>query len=70
MAWDGNDKARPGKMTLTESQPNDLVKINVEFVKPFEGSVVSLFGFKPEGRPAQATTSSRRRCASCSTAGR
>ena len=39
MTWDGNDKVGQGKMTLTESKPNELVKINVEFVKPFEGSV-------------------------------
>ena len=30
MTWDGNDKVGQGKMTLTESQPNELVKINVD----------------------------------------
>ena len=55
MAWDGNDKVGQGKMTITERQPNDLVKINVEFVKPFEGSVVSQFGFKPEGDQTAVT---------------
>jgi hypothetical protein len=38
MSWDGNNKVGQGKMTLTESQPNDLVKIKVDFVKPFAGS--------------------------------
>lgn len=37
MSWDGNNKVGQGKMTLTESQPNDLVKIKVDFVKPFVG---------------------------------
>jgi uncharacterized protein YndB with AHSA1/START domain len=37
MTWDGNNKVGQGKMTLTESQPNDLVKIKVDFVKPMEG---------------------------------
>jgi hypothetical protein len=30
MTWDGNNKVGQGKMTLTESQPNDLVKIKVD----------------------------------------
>src|SRR5262245_16423875 len=34
MNWSGNDKVGEGKMTLTESQPNELVKIKVDFVKP------------------------------------
>ena len=38
MTWVGNDKVGEGKMTLTESQPNDLVKLKVDFVKPFEGT--------------------------------
>jgi hypothetical protein len=38
MTWDGNNKVGQGKMTLTESQPNDKVKIRVDFVKPMEGS--------------------------------
>ena len=49
MTWDGNDKVGQGKMTLTESQPNDLVKIKVDFVKPMEGSNESTFTFKPDG---------------------
>jgi hypothetical protein len=32
-------------MTLTESKPDELVKINVDFVKPFEGSSTSQFAF-------------------------
>jgi uncharacterized protein YndB with AHSA1/START domain len=49
MTWDGNSKVGQGKMTLTESQPNDLVKIKVDFVKPLEGSNESTFTFKPDG---------------------
>ena len=55
MNWAGNDKVGEGKMTLTESRPNDLVKINVDFVKPFEGSVISEFTFKPEGDQTAVT---------------
>lgn len=55
MTWAGNDKVGEGKMTLTESRPNDLVKINVDFVKPFEGSISSEFTFKPEGDQTAVT---------------
>jgi carbon monoxide dehydrogenase subunit G len=57
MTWDGNDKVGQGKMTLTESKPDELVKINVEFVKPFEGSAISQFGFKPDGDKTAVTWS-------------
>ena len=57
MTWDGNDKVGQGKMTLTESQPNELVKINVDFVKPIEGSRASQFAFKPEGDQTAVTWS-------------
>ena len=38
MSWAGNDKVGEGKMTVVESQPNDAVKLKVDFVKPFEGT--------------------------------
>ena len=55
MTWAGNDKVGEGKMTLIESRPSDLVKINVDFVKPFEGSIISEFTFKPEGDQTAVT---------------
>lgn len=55
MTWAGNDKVGEGKMTLVESRPSDLVKINVDFVKPFEGSIISEFTFKPEGDQTAVT---------------
>ena len=57
MAWDGNNKVGQGKMTLTESQPNDLVKINVDIVKPIEGSSTTEFAFKPDGDKTAVTWS-------------
>jgi uncharacterized protein YndB with AHSA1/START domain len=55
MTWDGNNKVGQGKMTLTQSQPSDLVKIRVDFVKPFEGSNESTFAFKPDGDKTAVT---------------
>ena len=47
--WAGNGEVGEGRMTLTESQPNDLIRINLEFVKPFAGTSTVEFTFKPEG---------------------
>jgi Polyketide cyclase / dehydrase and lipid transport len=55
MSWAGNDKVGEGKMTLTETTPDDHLNIKVDFVKPFEGSIDSAFGFKPDGGQTQTT---------------
>ena len=49
MTWSGNSEVGEGKMTLTESRPNELGKARVEMVKPFAGSSTSEFSFKPAG---------------------
>ena len=55
--WAGNDKVGEGRMTLTESHPSDLVKIKVEFVKPFEGTNTTEFTFKAHGDQTAVTWS-------------
>jgi len=55
MTWSGNDKVGEGEMTVVESQPNDAVKLKVDFVKPFEGTSNSEFGFKPDGGQTAVT---------------
>ena len=57
MTWSGNDEVGEGKMTLTESRPNELIKTKVEMMKPFEGSSTSEFTFKPEGDQTAVTWS-------------
>ena len=57
MTWAGNNQVGGGKMTLTESRPNELVKINVDIVKPMEGSSTSEFAFKPGGDQTAVTWS-------------
>ena len=54
-AWSGNDKIGEGRMTLTESRPAELVRIRVDFVKPFAGTSTSEFAFKPEGERTAVT---------------
>lgn len=36
--WAGNDQVGEGVMTITESKPPELVKINLEFFKPMPGT--------------------------------
>jgi hypothetical protein len=40
-----------GRMTIVESRPSDLIQVKLEFVKPFAGTSVAEFSFKPEGKP-------------------
>ena len=53
--WSGNGDVGEGRMTLAESRPNELVRIDVAFVKPFEGGNVSEFAFKPDGQQTAVT---------------
>lgn len=55
--WSGNDKIGEGQMTVTDSRPADFVKLKVEFIKPYEGSNVSEFSFKPDGNRTAVTWS-------------
>ena len=55
MNWAGNDKVGEGKLTIVESRPNELVKVKVDFVEPFEGTNTSEFQFKPEGDQTAVT---------------
>jgi carbon monoxide dehydrogenase subunit G len=57
MTWAGNSEVGEGKMTLTESRPNEAVKINVDIVKPMQGSSTTEFTFKPEGDQTAVTWS-------------
>ena len=48
-SWKGNDEVGEGKMTIAESDPGQRIKIDLDFVKPFESKNVTEFTFKPEG---------------------
>jgi uncharacterized protein YndB with AHSA1/START domain len=48
-AWAGNYEVGEGRMTLTESRPNDLIRIRLDFLKPIRGTSLAEFTFKPEG---------------------
>ena len=55
--WNGNRNVGEGRMTITESKPNDLVRVKLEFMRPFAGNSDVEFTFKPEGQQTLVTWS-------------
>lgn len=53
--WNGNDQVGEGRMTITESRPSDLIKIKLEFIKPFAATNATEFTFKPQGNQTGVT---------------
>jgi hypothetical protein len=53
--WSGNNEVGEGSMTITESRPSDLIKIKLDFTKPFEATNATEFTFKPEGNQTMVT---------------
>src|SRR5690242_5637901 len=49
-AWAGNQQVGEGRMTITESRPDELVRLKLEFLKPFAANNTAEFAFKPEGK--------------------
>ncbi|MCL4218645.1 MAG: SRPBCC family protein [Candidatus Hydrogenedentes bacterium] len=46
--WSGNDDVGEGRMTILESKPDNLVKIELEFIKPWTATNTAVFIFEPE----------------------
>jgi len=55
--WVGNKDVGEGQMTITESHPSDLIKIQLDFIKPFPSSSVTEFMFKPDSVQTAVTWS-------------
>ncbi len=53
--WAGNSDVGEGSMEIKESQPNDLIRIKLDFVKPMEATNTTDFAFKPEGEKTVVT---------------
>jgi Polyketide cyclase / dehydrase and lipid transport len=56
-AWAGNNQVGEGRLTITESRPNDLVRIKLEFMKPLAATNTATFTFKPQGNQTAVTWS-------------
>jgi len=48
-AWQGNKDVGEGRMTILESRPAELVRIRLEFFKPFAATNTAEFRFEPQG---------------------
>ena len=55
--WAGNKEVGEGNMTITESRPNDLIRLRLEFLKPFAATNTTEFAFQPEGGQTVVTWS-------------
>ena len=55
--WAGNEEVGEGSMTITESRPSDLIRIKLEFQRPFAATNTAEFTFKPEGNQTAVTWS-------------
>jgi hypothetical protein len=54
-AWAGNNEVGEGRMTIKESQPNDRILVDLQFIKPFAANNLAEFTFKPQGDQTQVT---------------
>lgn len=54
-SWAGNKEVGEGRMTITESRPPELVRIQLDFIKPFASTSLTEFTFKPEGNQTSVT---------------
>jgi hypothetical protein len=56
-AWAGNGDVGEGRMTIVESEPGELVRIKLEFLKPFAATHTADFTFEPQGAKTLVTWS-------------
>ncbi len=54
-SWVGNNDVGEGKMTVTQSHPNEHIAIELEFIKPFAAKNLTEFVLKPEGSATKVT---------------
>jgi hypothetical protein len=54
-AWSGNNKVGSGRNTITESVPNELVRMRLEFQKPMVATNNVEFTFHPDGGQTMVT---------------
>ena len=46
--WTGNSNVGEGKMTIVEGRPNDLVRLRLDFKRPFASTSTAEFTFAPD----------------------
>jgi hypothetical protein len=53
--WEGNGNAGKGRMEIIDSIPSSLVKIQLNFIKPFEAQNTAEFTLVPNGKSTTVT---------------
>jgi uncharacterized protein YndB with AHSA1/START domain len=48
-SWTGNNQVGAGRMEIVESRPGELIRIKLEFLKPFKATNATEFTFTPQG---------------------
>jgi hypothetical protein len=56
-SWSGSSKVGQGRMTVTDSRANELVRLKLEFFKPFTATNTAEFTFKASGDQTVVTWS-------------
>jgi hypothetical protein len=54
-SWTGNKQVGEGRMTITESRPNEFIRLKLEFLKPFVATNTTEFTFQPQGHQTLMT---------------
>ena len=57
MSWAGNKEVGAGTMTIIESRASELVKLRLDFLKPFKATSTAELSFSPEGAGTKVTWS-------------
>jgi hypothetical protein len=55
--WSGNNKVGQGRMTITDSRPNQSLQIRLDFEKPMKCTNTAKFTFQPAGDQTTVTWS-------------
>jgi hypothetical protein len=55
LEWAGNSKVGAGRITISESRPNELVRLKFEFFKPWYCTNTTDFTFRPAGPGTEVT---------------
>ena len=53
--WSGNNKVGEGKMTIIESHPSDLIRLQLDFLRPFKDTSTAEFTIKPQANQTVVT---------------
>jgi hypothetical protein len=54
-AWNGNSNVGEGRSTIIESRPHELIRIKLEFIRPFTATHTADFTFQPQGQRTDVT---------------